>query len=173
MSLLFFPFLAGYYYTAGKKPLGYLGFGDLLVFVFFGPFAVLGTYYLQTYKLSFIPIYVGIGLGFITTAVLITNNLRDINLDREGNKKTLAVIFGKRFSQIEYLFCIFIAFLVPIYFFYITNNFLYLLVSFSLIISPIKIIFNYKQESILNRALQKTVLTLVIYTILFSIALFF
>lgn len=102
--------ILGYLYTGGKYPLAYLGLGDVFVFIFFGPVACVGTYYLQTLSFSYLSFSLGVGVGLISTAILVVNNLRDIDEDRVADKKTLAVRFGKTFSQIEYMFCITAAF---------------------------------------------------------------
>jgi 1,4-dihydroxy-2-naphthoate octaprenyltransferase len=104
----------GVLYTGGPKPLGYLGLGDLLVLVFFGPVAVAGTHYLQT--LSFSPLAAAAGLapGLLSTALLAVNNLRDIDTDRRAGKATVAVRFGRRFAKAEYAATVGVAALVPV-----------------------------------------------------------
>src|SRR3989338_3083227 len=71
--------LSGILYTAGPLPLGYIGLGDVLVFVFFGPVAVAGTYYVQSFEMNAAVILAGLGLGLISVAILTVNNLRDID----------------------------------------------------------------------------------------------
>jgi hypothetical protein len=105
--------LAGIIYTAGPYPLAYLGLGDLFVFVFFGPVAVLGTYYVQALEFSSIALYAGIGPGLLSVAILTVNNLRDIQSDAVAGKKTLAVRFGPTFARIEYVTCIVLASALP------------------------------------------------------------
>ena len=87
--------LSGIFYTAGKYPLGYLGFGDILVFIFFGPVAVAGTYYVQSLELNSAIIFAGVAPGLFSVAILTVNNLRDIDSDRKSGKNTLAVRFGR------------------------------------------------------------------------------
>ena len=87
--------LSGYCYTGGPYPLGYKGLGDIFVFLFFGLFAVPGTYYLQTNILfDFNSILIGSSIGCIAVAILCVNNIRDVNTDKKVGKKTLAVRFG-------------------------------------------------------------------------------
>lgn len=81
-------------YTVGKKPYGYLGLGDISVFLFFGLLAVCGTYYLQTHQLSGAIFLPAAACGFLSTAVLNINNLRDIEQDRKAGKNTLVVRIG-------------------------------------------------------------------------------
>lgn len=106
--------LAGVLYTAGPRPLGYLGLGDVFVFVFFGPVAVAGTHYVQALELSPAALVAGIGPGFLATALLVVNNLRDAETDRAAGKRTLAVRFGSGFARSEYIACIAGALATPI-----------------------------------------------------------
>lgn len=87
--------VAAWFYTGGKKPYGYMGLGELVVFVFFGLVAVIGTDYIQTGGFSFIAFIAGCISGCFATAVLLINNIRDIETDRASNKKTLASRIGK------------------------------------------------------------------------------
>jgi 1,4-dihydroxy-2-naphthoate octaprenyltransferase len=103
-------------YTGGPYPLAYLGLGEIFVFFFFGPIATASTAYLQTLSFSWTPAILGICPGLLATAILIVNNLRDIDDDRKANKNTLAVRFGKRFTQIEYTACLFAGCLLPLFF---------------------------------------------------------
>jgi len=96
--------LSGFFYTAGPYPLAYIGLGDLFVFLFFGPIAVLGTVFLQTGNWDWKLLVGGAICGLLCMTILIVNNLRDIEEDRGANKRTLAVRFGVRFTQLEYLF---------------------------------------------------------------------
>ena len=91
--------ISGYCYTAGPYPLGYNGFGDLFVFIFFGLIAVPGTYYLQSGGSLFNidSILIGSSIGCIAVGILCVNNIRDINEDMQAGKKTLAVRFGSNF----------------------------------------------------------------------------
>lgn len=95
--------LAGIAYTGGPFPLGYNGLGDLFVFIFFGLVAVCGTYYVQALTVSAAAVWTAIPLGFLATAILVVNNLRDIDTDRAAGKKTMAVRLGRRGAQMEYL----------------------------------------------------------------------
>jgi 1,4-dihydroxy-2-naphthoate octaprenyltransferase len=86
--------LAAWYYTGGSKPYGYLGLGEVMVFVFFGLVAVLGTQYVQAEELTWPGLYAAIGVGSLACAILVANNLRDIPTDSESGKHTLAVRLG-------------------------------------------------------------------------------
>jgi len=90
-------------YTGGPYPLGYHGLGDLFVFLFFGLVAVAGTYYVQARELSALAMVAGVPVGCPVTAILVGNNLRDIETDRAAGKRTLAVRFGRRGARAEYI----------------------------------------------------------------------
>lgn len=101
-------------YTAGKNALAYLGLGDLFVLIFFGPVAVAGTHYVQTLHFSWPAVLAGIGPGLIAVAILVANNLRDVQGDRLAGKKTLIVRFGGRFGKALFAACYAVAALVPV-----------------------------------------------------------
>lgn len=88
--------LAAIAYTVGKKPYGYMGLGDLSVFLFFGWVGTFGTYYLQTGILNFYILIPASGCGFLSVAVLNLNNLRDLDNDRETGKNSIPVRIGKK-----------------------------------------------------------------------------
>ncbi|MBI9015648.1 MAG: 1,4-dihydroxy-2-naphthoate polyprenyltransferase [Phycisphaerae bacterium] len=105
--------IAGILYTAGPKPLGYIGLGDIFVLIFFGPVAVAGTYWVQCLEFSYESIIIGLGAGLISVAILVVNNLRDVEQDRISHKGTLVVKLGTIFGKIEYVACISGGFMVP------------------------------------------------------------
>ncbi len=105
--------LAGWLYTAGPAPLGYRGMGDLLVFIFFGLVAVVGTDYVQTGAIRPLAVAAAVPVGFLCTAILVVNNLRDLHTDREAGKHTLAVRLGPTGTRIEYLLCLLGTFSAP------------------------------------------------------------
>ena len=86
--------LAAWFYTGGGKPYGYLGLGEVMVFVFFGLVAVVGTTYVQTQTWEWPALYAGVGVGALACAILVANNLRDIPTDTVAGKRTLAVRLG-------------------------------------------------------------------------------
>lgn len=106
--------LSGWAYTAGPYPLGYHGWGDLFVLVFFGPVAVAGAYYLQALAWSWNPVIAGIGAGLLAVAILVANNLRDAETDARAGKRTLVVRGGVTFGRIEYTACLLAAALLPL-----------------------------------------------------------
>ena len=107
--------LAAWFYTGGKRPYGYSGFGELFVFVFFGLVATIGTAYVQSHSFTLEALAAGVGSGLLACAVLMVNNIRDIKQDAISRKRTLAVKVGQRWAKI--LFAILILVPYPILFF--------------------------------------------------------
>lgn len=89
-------------YTAGPVPLAYIGLGEIAVFIFMGPLMVLGAYYVMAKQVTPTPLLAGLPIAFLVAAILHANNLRDLDADRAAKKRTLAVLFGRRFARIEY-----------------------------------------------------------------------
>ncbi len=106
--------LSGYAYTGGPYPLAYHGLGDVFVFVFFGPVAVVGTYYVQSGTVGILPAVASVAVGLVGTSLLIVNNLRDIRTDAPVGKRTLAVRLGERGTRAQYLATLAVAFVVPV-----------------------------------------------------------
>jgi 1,4-dihydroxy-2-naphthoate octaprenyltransferase len=107
--------VAAWYYTGGKHPYGYAGLGEVVVFIFFGPVAVIGTAFIQIGYVDDISVMTGIAAGSFAAAVLMVNNIRDIKQDAISRKRTLAVKVGQRWAKI--LFAILILVPYPILFF--------------------------------------------------------
>ena len=163
----------GIAYTGGPYPLGYHGFGDIFVFIFFGLIAVPGTYYLQTGSLTELSLWLGAALGMLSTAILVVNNIRDMETDIVTGKKTLAVRLGKSFSQIEFSILVTIPFITPLCMWWNTKDNMSLLITlFSLPIAAHLIIqLISKSGRKLNNVLAGTARFLFIFTILFSLGL--
>jgi len=87
--------IAGILYTGGPKPYGYEGLGEVFVFVFFGLVAVNGSYYVQLEDLALLPFLLSLPVGLLSAAILVVNNVRDIDTDRRAGKRTLAVRLGR------------------------------------------------------------------------------
>ena len=94
--------VAAWYYTGGRHPYGYRGFGEVFVFVFFGLVATLGTLYTQAGTITLVGLLGAVGVGALASAVLVANNLRDIPSDAAVGKRTLAVRLGDRGTRILY-----------------------------------------------------------------------
>jgi 1,4-dihydroxy-2-naphthoate polyprenyltransferase len=103
-----------WFYTGGKRPYGYAGLGEIAVFLFFGPAAVLGTLYVQTGEITGIGIGASIAMGSISAAVLVANNLRDIPTDAVSGKRTLAVVLGDKDTRRLYLALVAVPFLIAL-----------------------------------------------------------
>ena len=165
--------VAGIAYTGGPYPLGYHGFGDLFVFIFFGLIAVPGTYYLQIGIINELPLYMGVIMGMLSTAILVVNNLRDAETDKLSGKKTLVVCLGKTFAKIQYSILVLLPFLCPIYIWWNFENELSLLLTifaFPLSFYLIKEVCTLTGRD-LNPVLARTARLLFIFTILFSTGL--
>lgn len=105
---------AGWFYTGGPSPYGYAGLGEVFVFVFFGLVATAGSAYVQVEELHGVAVLAGAAMGFLATALLVVNNLRDIPGDTRAAKRTLAVRIGERSTRILYTLLLVAAFvLVP------------------------------------------------------------
>ncbi len=94
--------VAAWYYTGGSTPYGYLALGEVMVFVFFGLVAVVGTTYVQIESLPLAAWYAATGGGALACAILVANNLRDIPTDRDVGKRTLAVVLGDERTRALY-----------------------------------------------------------------------
>ena len=165
----------GIAYTGGPYPLGYHGLGDVFVFIFFGLIAVPGTYYLQSGIVNELSLYMGVAMGMLSTAILVVNNLRDTDTDALSGKKTLAVMYGKTFSKIQYSMLILIPFLLPLYVWWNVENELSLLLT----IFALPIAFHLIKQVLmltgkdLNLVLARTARFLFIFTLLLSAGLIF
>jgi 1,4-dihydroxy-2-naphthoate octaprenyltransferase len=109
--------LAGLAYTAGPWPLAYNGLGDLFAWIFFGFVAVCGTAYVQLRQVPFLGWMGGLAIGAMITALLAVNNIRDIETDRSAGRRTIPVVFGRSGGMLEYGFCLFVAYMTPLYIF--------------------------------------------------------
>jgi len=106
----------GVAYTGGPWPLGYHGFGDLFVFIFFGLVAVCATYFVQAGPLSLHSVLAGAAMGALSANILLVNNYRDAETDAAARKRTLVVRFGKRAARIQFAACLVVALAVPFVF---------------------------------------------------------
>jgi 1,4-dihydroxy-2-naphthoate octaprenyltransferase len=103
--------LAGVLYTGGPRPYGYAGLGELFVFLFFGIVAVTGSYYVQTQELVWEAFAASVPVGCIATAILVVNNVRDLETDRRAGKRTLAVRMGRARTRVFYAALLVVAYL--------------------------------------------------------------
>ena len=108
--------VAAWFYTGGKNPYGYAGFGEITVFVFFGLVATIGTAYVQIGFVEINSVLGGIAAGSFAAAVLMVNNIRDIETDKIASKKTLAVRMGAKWAKRLFIFMIWFPFVILFYF---------------------------------------------------------
>ena len=104
---------AGALYTGGPRPYGYEGLGELFVFLFFGVVAVAGSYYVQTEELEWEAFALSVPVGLLAAAILVVNNVRDVDTDRRAGKRTLAVRLGRPRARRLYAGLVLLAFVAP------------------------------------------------------------
>ncbi len=165
---------AGVLYTGGPRPYGYAGFGEVFVFLFFGLVAVNGSYYVQLEELDALPLGLSISIGFLATAIIVVNNVRDIETDRRAGKNTLAVRIGREAAVRLYALLIGGAFLaLPIALWAGEASPLPLigLLATPLAIRPAKTLEERRDGPALNRALAQTGALLGVFSILVTAGL--
>jgi 1,4-dihydroxy-2-naphthoate polyprenyltransferase len=165
--------LTAYCYTGGPLPLSHFALGELLAFLFFGPVAVWGTYYLQTKTHSNLAIILGLGPGFISATIMGINNLRDETSDRMAHKKTLAVFFGKEKMKVFLMFLILFSGLIPIWYGTFYSKIFAILPVLVLVLfsGNWKRIYFGPVDAALNLSLAKTGIYLFLYGIIFGMVL--
>ena len=165
--------IAGIAYTGGPYPLGYNGFGELFVFLFFGIIAVPGTYFLQAGTFTYLSIWLGSCMGMLSAAILVVNNIRDIDTDKVTGKKTLAVYFGILFSYIEFIILIIGPYLILLYLMINKNLDSSIYIVFLSLPIGVKLIFELITNTgiKLNTVLSSTAKLLFIFSLLCSIGL--
>lgn len=152
----------GILYTGGPKPLGYIGLGELLVLLYFGPIAVSGSYFVQTHQIDSCIFALSFSPGLLSCAILAANNLRDIETDRLADKKTLVVRFGKKFGAWEYAIFVSTALLLPIGFGFFSSILL-----FPLAIPLMRKAFAFQTADEIVPLLPRTALLLILFTLFF------
>ena len=165
-----FSIIAAILYTAGPFALAYNGLGDLAVFIFFGLVAVIGTFYLQSKLITVFAIIAAIGVGALTTNILVVNNTRDRHTDASTGKKTLAVRFGKRFCLWQYIALLSIGYLSAILLMFINNWAIMPLLTIPMAVNRVKEMATLEGAQ-LNITLAKTAKLLFIYSLLLTIGL--
>lgn len=159
-------------YTVGKSAYGYSGFGDVFVFLFFGLLSVVGSYFLYTKQLDVQLFLPAIAIGFLSTAVLNLNNLRDEVQDKINHKNTLVVKLGTKNAKIYHYFLIFGALFASTIFVIINYQsavqFLYL-IAFIPLIKNVITVANNNQPSALDSELKKVALSTFLFAVIFGI----
>ncbi|GAA3293960.1 1,4-dihydroxy-2-naphthoate polyprenyltransferase [Arthrobacter citreus] len=162
---------AAWGYTGGRNPYGYMGLGDVFVFVFFGLVATLGTTYTQAGQISLPAVLGAIGTGLIAMALLMANNVRDIPTDREAGKRTLAVRLGDEAARISYVMMLALAILLPLF---IAADYPWVLLVLLLIpvcLMPSWLMLKGKKRRSLIPVLQQTGLINMGFAMLYSLGL--
>lgn len=162
-----------YGYTGGPFPLSYNALGEIAAFIFFGPVAVLGTFFLQTHFINFHAFLLGTAAGAIAATILAINNLRDMKSDAVSRKKTIALIFGEQFQRRLCLSLIATSVLIIIVHAFILKNPLVLLCLITPIIFKSNWAYLYKGQinESLNSHLAKTAQYLFLYSLSIVISL--
>lgn len=160
-------------YTGGPFPLGYNGLGDIFVFIFFGLVAVCGTYYVQALTVSVSAVWASLPVGFLATAILVVNNLRDVDTDRAAGKKTMAVRLGADGAKAEYFLLLAGAYTVPPLMWLLGLESLWVMLAWlSLLRLPslARLIMHQKGRP-LNKALAGTAQLELLFSLLFAVGL--
>ncbi|MFI0469866.1 1,4-dihydroxy-2-naphthoate polyprenyltransferase [Saccharopolyspora sp. 5N102] len=159
-----------WYYTGGKRPYGYAGLGELAVFVFFGLVAVLGTMYVQADTISGSGIGAAVGIGSLSSAVLVANNLRDIPSDHLTGKRTLAVLLGDRDTRTLYVALTLVPFLITVLIGLRNSWALLGFLALPLLIVPLRAVAGGSQGRALIPALRDTGFAMLAWAILTGVA---
>lgn len=156
--------LAGWLYTGGPRPYGYLGLGELFVFVFFGLIATAGTAYVETGRITPLALLMGCGTGFLATAILVLNNLRDIDTDRAAGKRTLATRIGRERTRWLLVVLVCAAFAVTLIARVITP-----LLAIPLAFIAVRTAFSTTSPPLLVQSLKQMASTELVYALLFAL----
>lgn len=166
--------LAGVLYTGGPRPYGYEGLGEVFVFLFFGIVAVAGSYFVQVQKLPWQAFACAVPIGLIASAILVVNNVRDMETDRRAGKKTLAVRLGRRRTRTLYAAMLALAFLSPPLLWLaggMTPWLMLALLSFPLAVKLVQVVRTRVDGPALNGALARTGALQLLFCLLFSAGL--
>jgi 1,4-dihydroxy-2-naphthoate octaprenyltransferase len=165
---------AGVLYTGGPRPYGYAGLGEVFVFLFFGLVAVNGSYYVQLEELDALPLGLSIAVGFLATAILVVNNVRDLETDRRAGKMTSAVRMGRANAVNMYRLLVGGAFvLLPFSIWAGDSKWWPLLglLAIPLAIKPVRVLETRTDGPALNKCLAATGALLGVYSVLVTVGL--
>ena len=165
--------VAGWFYTGGKRPYGYLGLGEIFVFVFFGLVATAGSTFVQVGTVNIESWLGGVAVGFIACAVLMVNNLRDRVQDKAAGKKTLSVRIGDRASRVVFAIFLLLPYVILVFYTLFYDNAGYVYFSLLAAAPAVLIVLTAKQPKELILALQLTSLTALLYGIGLAAAIAF
>ncbi len=165
--------VAAWFYTGGKRPYGYVGLGEVVVFVFFGLVATAGTTYTQVGTVDVTTWVAGAIAGLFACATLMINNVRDIEQDRLAGKRTLAVLIGNLPARITYAVLMVLPFLLLVFFVLLFENSGYVYFTAFIAIPAILIGLTGKQPGELIIALQLTTLTAFVFGVSLALTIAF
>src|SRR5450631_2559243 len=163
--------LAGVLYTGGPRPYGYEGLGELFVFLFFGIVAVAGSYFVQVQSLPWQAFVCAVPVGLLASAILVVNNVRDLETDRRAGKRTLAVRIGRERTRVLYAAMLVLAFLTAPLPWPLGSMSAWLLLSWAAIplaIGVARVVRTRMDGPSLNGALARTGALQLIFCLLFS-----
>jgi 1,4-dihydroxy-2-naphthoate octaprenyltransferase len=166
--------LAGWLYTGGPRPYGYFGLGEVFVFVFFGLVATVGTVYVETLRVTPIAILIGSAMGCLATAILVLNNLRDLDTDVAAGKLTLATRIGRGRTRILLAALVCVAFAIPVAIAALklaAVTVLLVLVAIPIAAAPVRIAFSTTAAPALVSALKRMAIAELAYALLFAFGL--
>jgi 1,4-dihydroxy-2-naphthoate octaprenyltransferase len=166
--------LAGWLYTGGPRPYGYLGLGEVFVFLFFGLVATVGTVYVETSRVTPLAILFGSAMGLLACAILVLNNLRDIESDAAAGKRTLATRIGRDRTRLLLLVIVCAAFTVPVVVVVASLAAVtVMLIHFAIPIAavPVRTAFSSTTAPALVRALKRMAVAELAYALLLTIGL--
>jgi len=160
-------------YTVGKKAYGYHGFGDLMVFIFFGLVSVLGVYSLYSKQFEWMNILPACSIGLLSTAVLNLNNMRDIQNDRNSGKNTVVVLMGSNYSKLYHSLLITGAFICSFYYMVdCTSSYVFIgLIPFVFLFLHVRKVMAVRDPKEFDPELKKVALLTFAHAILTSIGL--
>ena len=162
--------LAAWTYTGGPKPYGYQALGEVSVFIFFGVVATVGTYYVQTESVSREVLLASFAMGALACAILVLNNLRDLENDKSADKKTLAVVMGDQGTRDLYKWLMFFALAMSVALTFFSFFYLLALLSLPLVSKSVRAVNSGASGTALIDLLAKTGRIQIIYSLALSFA---
>ena len=161
---------AAWTYTGGPKPYGYMALGEVSVFIFFGLVATIGTYYIQVDSVSREVVLASFAMGALACAILVLNNLRDLEKDAVANKRTLAVVMGDKATRDLYRWLLFFALVMVVALSFFSFYYLLGLVALPLVAKSVRAVSQGASGAALIQLLANTGRIQIIYSAGLSLA---
>jgi 1,4-dihydroxy-2-naphthoate octaprenyltransferase len=162
---------AGWLYTGGPRPYGYIGLGELFVFVFFGLVATAGSAYVHLERVTGLAVLAGVPIGLVAVGILVVNNLRDIRNDAVAGKQTLAVRMGAPATRALYVGCLLVPFAVSIAIAVVRPWALLSLLALPLVVAPVKRVASGEEGRGLVEVLVATGRLQLVYGLLLAVGI--